>query len=75
MTEVDSGTLYITNKRLLFDGRKTNTAIAMGRIVRFTLFSDGLRIEKDSGKDQYFSSEGDLEVVGAVLEKLLSDRG
>jgi len=42
--------------------------------VKFTVFSDGLRIEKDTGRDQYFVGEGDLEVLGAVLERLLTAR-
>ena len=72
MTFLDSGTLYITNKRLLFDGSKKNTVIALSKIVHFTLFSDGLRIEKDTGRDQYFVGDGDLEVLGAVLERVIT---
>jgi hypothetical protein len=71
VTQLDSGTLYITSKRLLFDVPK-NTTIALSKIVHFTVFSDGLRIEKDTGRDQYFVGEGDLEVVGAVLERVIT---
>jgi len=71
MTQLDSGTLYITNKRLLFDGGKKNTLITLNKIVNFTVFSDGLRVEKDSGRDQYFVCDGDVEVLGAVLERVL----
>lgn len=72
MVQIDSGTLYVTNKRLLFDGAKKNTVINLSKILHFTVFSDGLKIEKDSGKDQYFLGEGDLEVIGAVLERVVA---
>lgn len=67
MTEIDRGTLYITSKRLLFDGAKKNTSIAIGKISNFTAFSDGIQIEKGSGRDAYFVGEGDWELAGAVL--------
>ncbi len=74
MVQLDSGTLYITNNRLLFDGQKKNTVINLSKILSFTLFSDGLKVEKDSGRDQYFLGAGDLELVAAVLDALLSRR-
>jgi hypothetical protein len=72
MVQVDSGTLYVTNKRLLFDGQKKNTVINLSKIMHFTVFTDGLKIEKDSGKDQYFLGGGDLEILGAVLERVIT---
>jgi hypothetical protein len=68
---LDSGTLLITNKRLLFNGRTRNVTLPLTRIVRFALFTDGLQIEKDRGKDQFFKGNGDLELIGAVLETCL----
>ena len=73
MTQLDSGTLYVTNKRLLFDGAQKSTSIALKKIIRFTVFSDGIKIEKDTGKDQYFIGSGDSEIIGAVLERVIAD--
>ena len=72
MTQLDSGTLYVTNKRLLFDGAQNSKSIALKKIIRFTVFSDGIKIEKDTGKDQYFIGSGDSEVLGAVLERVIA---
>ncbi len=71
MTQLDSGTLYVTNKRLLFDGAQNSKSIALKKIIRFTVFSDGIKIEKDTGRDQYFIGSGDSEVLGAVLERVI----
>ena len=71
LKQIDTGTLYITNKRLLFNGSVRNVSVTFKKILQFTLYKDGLRIEKDSGRDQYFLGTGDLEVIGAILESAL----
>jgi hypothetical protein len=72
LRELDSGTLYITNKRLLFNGRTKNSGLPLKRVVHFTTYQDGLRIEKDSGRDQIFKGPGDIELLGAILEAVLA---
>jgi hypothetical protein len=72
LTQLDSGTLYVTNKRLLFDGAQKSTSIALKKIIRFTVHSDGIKIEKDTGRDQYFIGSGDSEILGAVLERVIA---
>lgn len=72
MTKIDSGKLYITSKRLLLDGAKKNMSIQLNRIINFTLYKDGIQVEKDSGKDQFFECAGDLELLGVVLAAALT---
>jgi hypothetical protein len=71
MRRLDSGTLYITNKRLLFNGARANVQTPFKRIIRFTRHKDGLQIEKDAGRDQFYLGDGDLEVIAAILESAL----
>jgi hypothetical protein len=71
LRQIDSGTLLITNKRLLFNGSNKNSQILLKRIIHFTLYRDALQIEKDSGRDQFYKGEGDIELIGAVLEGVL----
>lgn len=77
---LDVGTLYLTNKRLFFDGGQKNTSIPLSNVIDFTMFSDGIQIQKDSGKDQFFQCPfGDSLVVerwGVMLQAALTnDRG
>lgn len=65
---LDSGVLYITNKRVLFDGSKKTTSINLNKILNYKLYQDALVVEKDSGKDQIFEFASDAEIIGAVLE-------
>jgi hypothetical protein len=55
ITPLSSGTLYITSKRLLFNGDSRNTAILLKKIVNGHVFSDSLKIEKQTGKADFFS--------------------
>jgi len=71
---LDSGTLLVTNKRLLFNGTNKNSQIPLKRMIHFTLFQDAIQIEKDSGRDQFFKGGGDTELVGAILEAALAAR-
>jgi len=71
MRRLDSGTLYITNKRLLFNGALKSVQTPLKKIIHFTLYNDGLQIEKDSGRDQFFAGQGDLEMIGTILESAL----
>lgn len=68
ITHLDTGTLYITNKRLLYDGSKKNFNVTFGRITNFTVFKDGIQVEKDTGADHYFLGAGDWELAGACLD-------
>ena len=72
MTKLDTGTLYITSKRLFFDGSQSNRSLALGKITNYTVFKDGVQIEKDTGKDPYFVGAGDWELAGACLDAALN---
>lgn len=76
LQEIDVGTLYVTSKRLIFNGSKKTTALPLRRILNFTIYQDGVQIEKDSGKDQYFMfDEFDGELLGAVLDAAIERSG
>lgn len=68
MTQLDTGKLYITSKRVFFDGTNKNISISLGKIINFTVFKDGLQIEKGSGRDPYFLGTSDWELAGACLD-------
>ena len=68
LTQVDAGDFYLTSKRLLFQGARKNTAVALGKVIQFTVFSDGLQVEKGSGKDLYLVGQADWELAGACLD-------
>ena len=71
LTQIDSGDFYITNRRILIQGTRKNTAVPLSKVTDFTVYSDGLKIDKDSGKDVYVVGTTDWELAGACLNQAL----
>jgi hypothetical protein len=55
ITALSSGTLYLTSNRLLFNGGSRNTTVSLKKLIDGHIFSDCLKIEKSTGKSDYFS--------------------
>jgi tellurite resistance protein len=68
MTEVDRVDVFITSKKVFLKGLRKNTSIPLGKVIHFTVYSDGLQLEKESGKDVYLVGSGDWELAGACLD-------
>jgi hypothetical protein len=66
------GTLYFTNRRILFNGNSKTTQIYLGKIIGITFYSDGLRIEKETGKDQIFTFSGDMDMLRLIVDNLMT---
>jgi len=65
ITELDQGTLVVTNKRLYFLGSTRNTKVDYSKIIDATIFTDSLKIDKQTGKDDWFT-------MNAVQAKYIS---
>ncbi len=72
LTEIDRGTVYLTNKRVIFDGGKKNTTLRLNSLLSFTPCSDGVVLEKSSGKSPHLLLEGDVELFNAILGSALA---
>ena len=55
LTPLADGTLWVTSKRLLFQGDRRNTKVEHKKVVDTEIFLDALKIEKATGKPDYFS--------------------
>jgi hypothetical protein len=74
LTQIDTGTLYITNKRILFTGTKNNKTIKYSQIIDLNPYNDGVEIIKDSGRNPTFqleTNEGDVLIT--ILARILRD--
>lgn len=68
-----TGTLYFTNKRLLFDGSNKTVSIPLKKIMNFTFVRDGMIVEKETGKDQLFEFSADIELLDTIMEASMRD--
>ena len=71
MVPLDSGVLYFTSARLLFDGERKTTQIPLTKIIGANFYSDGMQVEKETGRDAWFQFDGDVEHIRAVFDGLM----
>jgi tellurite resistance protein len=73
LVRIDAGRIHITNKRLLFTGALKNTSIKLDRILDFTRYSDGVKIDKDAGKNPVLIFNDDIDLFCAILARAIAD--
>lgn len=70
---IDSGKLYLTNKRIIFVGNKKNASIQLSKILSINPFSDGVGVEKDSGKSPIFRLSTNADILAMTLTRVIND--
>jgi hypothetical protein len=74
MSLIDEGVLYITNKRILFNGSKNNKAIRYNQIIDLNPYSDGVEIVKETGKSPTFQIDNqDGDALTATIARIIRD--
>ena len=73
LTLIDSGTLYFTNKHLIFAGNKGNKVIPLNKVFDLTLYSDAITVQKETGKPaSLFPTDGTpTQLMVAMIYKLI----
>jgi hypothetical protein len=71
LREVDAGDLYVTNKRVIFDGAKKNSVVRLSNILAITPYTDAVELEKTSGRNPIFAIP-DSEWLSVLLSSLLA---
>lgn len=71
LRHIDSGMLYVTNKRVIFDGTRKNNAIRLANVLSVIPYSDGVEVEKTSGRNPIFTV-GDAEWLTILLTSRLA---
>lgn len=74
MTLIDNGTLYLTNKRIIFTGNKKNSNIRLDKVLNITPYSDGVEIDKETGKSPTLQFAEQADIFCMILERLLRQR-
>jgi len=73
LTLLDTGTLYLTNKRLILRGASRNITVRLSSVLSFDAYGNGIEVQKASGRPPFLEMEpGELEVAGAVFSAILS---
>ena len=73
LAKIDSGDLYLTGKRIIFMGSRGNKTIALNKILNFEVYSNGIEIQKDSGKSPFFGFSDNIEIFSMLLGRIISN--
>jgi hypothetical protein len=71
--KIDTGILYLTNKRLIFMGQKGNKTITISKILDFKPFKNGVDIQKESGKSPFLEFDSNVDLFSMILSRLMTN--
>ncbi|HEX8577705.1 MAG TPA: hypothetical protein VF677_15570 [Flavobacterium sp.] len=74
MKLIDTGTIYLTNKRIIFTGTNKNSNIRIDKILNFTPYTDGVEIGKETGKSPMLQIKQNADIFCMMLERILNER-
>lgn len=69
----DDGTLYVTNKKVLFVGMKKNVSYPINKIVDITKYTDGIKFQKENeNKPRVFliNQRLHIDAIGLIVSML-----
>jgi len=74
LTELGTGILYITNKRILFKGETQNKSIRYNQVIDIETYNDGVGVIKEAGRSPFFKiHDEDSEIVAATIARFIRD--
>lgn len=74
LVQIDAGTVYVTSKRVIFDGYRKNSSLRLSSLLGFTPFADGVQLEKSSGRPPILAlSQVDVEIFHATLAAAMAN--
>ena len=70
MTKIDEGTVYITSKRIVFDGQLKNLNIPFSKVIGVTCFKNAFGLNLASSGDPCFTMTDDPRPAYDILNRL-----
>jgi hypothetical protein len=71
---VDSGRIFLTNRRLIFYGNQSEHTIPFTRIKDFVPMEHGVQIHRKSGSHPFLQFDLGVEVFSLMLARILRDQ-
>ena len=70
---IDSGSLILTNKRLIFSGEVRSSNIDLRRIINTNVYKNGFKVSIENRKKPMFFKIRDVEFWHALLTGIMSN--
>lgn len=71
---IDSGTIYLTNKRLIFMGAKGNKTIRINKVLDLNPYKNGIEIQKETGKSPFLEFNKNVDLFSMMLLRLMEEQ-
>ncbi len=73
LMKIDSGQLFLTNKRLIFMGSMKNKVIRLQRILDFNAYKNGVDVQVTTGKSPFIEFSKDVDLFCMILGRVLRE--
>ncbi len=70
LKRIDTGDLYVTNKRLIFEGKEKTTSVKLNTIVSIKAYQQGILIDKLTGKSIFLVLNRDADGLALLCQRL-----
>ncbi len=68
---ISTGNLYLTNKRLIFEGQEKTTSIKLNTIVSVKAYKQGILVDKLTGENMLLLMDRDADSSALLIQHLL----
>jgi hypothetical protein len=73
LAEVDTGTLYLTSQRVIFQGTDQSFAQSLDTLRSVDVFADGIAFERDADRHPHLVLDNQAEAAAVLLTSLLRE--
>ena len=73
LTEVDTGTLYLTSQRVIFQGADQSFTQSLDALGSVDVFADGIAFERDADRHPHLVLDDQSEAAAVLLTSLLRE--
>ncbi|MHB0756902.1 hypothetical protein [Polaribacter sp. M15] len=70
---IDNGTIYLTNKRLIFMGSRGNKTIRINKILNIAPYRNGIDIQKETGKSPFLEFKDNVDIFSMILTRIMNE--
>lgn len=70
---LDRGTIFVTNRRVIFLGSEGNHTIRLSEILDFQVFDDGVQLQRETGRSPFMGFDRNGDLFAMLLGKLVSE--
>lgn len=74
LVKIDTGRIYLTSKRVFFDGREKNTTLTWKSVASISPFAGGFEIEKQTGRSPHIHLTTEPEIATAIATRAHEER-